>query len=82
MASQTSGTVGRISKRCAASSGAAWKSSASFAAESAAMLVATHDFDFAARLCTRFVMLDEGRVAFDGANLAEVVRHWESHEGA
>jgi energy-coupling factor transporter ATP-binding protein EcfA2 len=52
------------------------------AAESAAMLVATHDFDFAARLCTRFVMLDEGRVAFDGANLAEVVRHWESHEGA
>ena len=52
------------------------------AAESAAMLVATHDFEFAARLCTRFILLDQGRIAFDGANLAEVARRWESDEGA
>lgn len=35
----------------------------------AAMLVATHDLDFARRLCERFVVLDAGRVVYDGADL-------------
>jgi cobalt/nickel transport system ATP-binding protein len=40
----------------------------------AAMLVATHDVDFAARLCNRFIMLDRGRIVLDDAN-PEAVRH-------
>jgi len=39
----------------------------------AAMLVATHDLDFAASLCTRFIMLDQGKIVLDG-NDAEAVR--------
>jgi len=33
----------------------------------AAMLVATHDLDFARRLCARFLVLDAGHIAYDGA---------------
>ena len=43
----------------------------------AAMLIATHDIAFATRLCTRFIMLERGRVAFDGTDTAEVLRCWE-----
>lgn len=43
----------------------------------AAMILATHDLDFAASLCTRFLMLAEGRIAFDGRDAAEVKRRWE-----
>lgn len=42
----------------------------------AAMVIATHDLDFAARLCTRFLMLDEGRLVFDAATADEVARRW------
>ena len=42
----------------------------------AAMVIATHDLDFAARLCTRFLMLEEGRLAFDAATADEVARRW------
>lgn len=40
----------------------------------AALLVATHDLEFAASLCTRFVMLERGRVVYDGPDAAEVDR--------
>jgi ABC-type multidrug transport system ATPase subunit len=43
----------------------------------AAMVIATHDVAFAARLCTRFIMLEDGRVAFDGTDTSEVLRGWE-----
>ncbi len=43
----------------------------------AAMLIATHDIAFAARLCTRFIVLEHGRVAFDGTDASEVLRGWE-----
>ena len=42
----------------------------------AAVLVATHDLDFAQRLCSRFILLDGGSVAYDGGDLAFVLRHW------
>jgi cobalt/nickel transport system ATP-binding protein len=42
----------------------------------AAMLIATHDLDFAARVCTRFLVLADGRVALDGADAREVTRRW------
>jgi len=44
----------------------------------AAMLVATHDLDFAQRLCTRFLVLESGRIAFDGASVDEALRRWEA----
>jgi cobalt/nickel transport system ATP-binding protein len=43
----------------------------------AAMMIATHDLEFAARLCTRFLMLDQGRLAFDRNDPVEVKRRWE-----
>jgi cobalt/nickel transport system ATP-binding protein len=49
--------------------------------QSAAMLVATHDLDFARRFCTRFLMLDEGGVAFDGTDASQIAQRWESGDG-
>ncbi len=46
----------------------------------AAMLVATHDLDLAARTCSRFILLDRGRVAFDGTDVARVLDRWEMDE--
>jgi len=43
----------------------------------AAMVIATHDLEFAAGLCTRFLMLAEGRIVFDGKDATEVKRRWE-----
>lgn len=43
----------------------------------AVMVIATHDIAFAARLCTRFILLEQGRVAFDGTDTSEVLRGWE-----
>lgn len=43
----------------------------------AAMVIATHDLDFAANLCTRFLMLAERRIVFDGQDATEVKRRWE-----
>lgn len=51
------------------------------AAVDAAMLVATHDLELAARLCTRFLVLDHGRLVFDGADLDMVLRRWALDEG-
>lgn len=39
----------------------------------AAMLVATHDLDFASLFCRRFIVLDGGRIVYDGCG-ASVVR--------
>jgi cobalt/nickel transport system ATP-binding protein len=47
------------------------------AAQPAAMLAATHDFELAARLCTRFVTLAAGRIVADHADVAEARRQWE-----
>lgn len=40
----------------------------------AAMLMATHDLSFAADVCTRYVVLERGRVAYDGPSRAEAER--------
>jgi cobalt/nickel transport system ATP-binding protein len=45
----------------------------------AAVLVATHDLEFAARVCSRFVLLDRGRVLVDGPDLDDVCRRWALH---
>jgi cobalt/nickel transport system ATP-binding protein len=42
------------------------------------MLVATHDLDFARRLCKRCVLLERGRVAAASADIDEVARRWET----
>jgi len=41
------------------------------------MLVATHDLDFAARFCTRFLMLAGGKIVLDTQVAADVVQCWE-----
>ncbi len=41
-----------------------------------AMIVATHDLDFAASLCTRFVVIERGRLVFDGSSAVEATRSW------
>ena len=46
----------------------------------AAMLVATHDLAFAARLCSRYILLDGGEVAAEGEDLSEVARGWGEPE--
>jgi cobalt/nickel transport system ATP-binding protein len=47
------------------------------ARQSATMLVATHDLDFAARLCTRFVAIEDGRIVLDGRDVDGVARRWK-----
>jgi len=42
----------------------------------AAMLLATHDLEFAAGLCRRFLVLDQGRIALDARDPDEVRRRW------
>jgi len=46
----------------------------------AAMLMATHDLDFAGRLCRRFIALDGGRIVYDGGDAAAVRRMWGMEE--
>jgi len=46
----------------------------------AAMLVATHDFDFAARFCERFIMLAQGQIVLDSRVAADVLRRWEPND--
>jgi len=43
----------------------------------AAMLIATHDLDFAGSLCTRFIVLDQGQVVSDGSELEPVRQKWD-----
>ena len=44
---------------------------------SAAMLIATHDLDFAARLCTRTLLLEDGHLVLDTADPSELRRRWD-----
>ena len=37
---------------------------------------ATRDIAFATRLCTRFIMLEQGRVAFGGTDTSDILRGW------
>jgi cobalt/nickel transport system ATP-binding protein len=43
----------------------------------AAMLIATHDLDFATSVCARFLMLDRGSIVYDGGEVGEIKRRWE-----
>ncbi|MFB3907743.1 MAG: energy-coupling factor ABC transporter ATP-binding protein [Candidatus Eisenbacteria bacterium] len=45
----------------------------------AAMLVATHDLDFASQTCSRFLVLERGRLVRDIRDAADLHRCWE-HE--
>jgi cobalt/nickel transport system ATP-binding protein len=45
-------------------------------AQPAAMVVATHDLDFVAGLCSRFVAIDGGRVFIDSPDVDEIRRRW------
>lgn len=47
-----------------------------------AMLVATHDLEFAARLCTRFVVLADGAVVYDGSDIDVATRPWQEGSAA
>ena len=52
-----------------------------------AIMVATHDLEFAGRFCTRFLVLDGGRVGIDTGDVGEVARWWADrmpgdHRGA
>jgi cobalt/nickel transport system ATP-binding protein len=47
----------------------------------AAMLVATHDLDFARRLCARFLVLDAGRIVHDGAEISAAGSHFGMEDG-
>ncbi len=44
------------------------------ASQEAAMVIATHDLEFAKALGTRYVLLEGGRIAYDGADGAEVAQ--------
>jgi len=43
----------------------------------AAIIVATHDLDFAARFCTRFVILDNGRIVSDSDGMEQITSLWQ-----
>jgi ABC-type cobalamin/Fe3+-siderophores transport system ATPase subunit len=45
------------------------------------MLIATHDLEFAARLCSRFILLEGGGIALDVPRAEEVLRRWDGGEG-
>lgn len=46
----------------------------------AAILIATHDLEFAQRLCTRFIALDHGRIRSDTPDVSAAVHLWNTHE--
>lgn len=43
-----------------------------------AVIIATHDLDFADRVASRFLLLEDGTVASDTRTTAEVRKRWES----
>jgi cobalt/nickel transport system ATP-binding protein len=45
--------------------------------QGAAMLIATHDLAFAKRVCTRFIGLENGRLAFDSPDASGAFLNWE-----
>jgi cobalt/nickel transport system ATP-binding protein len=48
----------------------------------AAMLVATHDLDFAERTCSRFLVLERGRLVREIRSAADLLRCWEAESSA
>jgi cobalt/nickel transport system ATP-binding protein len=42
----------------------------------AAMLVASHDLEFAERLCRRFIAIDGGRIVYDGEDISAIRQMW------
>jgi cobalt/nickel transport system ATP-binding protein len=46
----------------------------------AAMLVASHDLEFAGRLCRRFIAIDGGRIVYNGEDVSAVRRKWGMEE--
>jgi|WetSurMetagenome_2_1015567.scaffolds.fasta_scaffold105369_2 cobalt/nickel transport system ATP-binding protein len=42
----------------------------------AAMLLASHDLEFAERLCRRFIAIDGGRIVYDGGDISAVRQMW------
>ncbi|MBM3790754.1 MAG: ABC transporter ATP-binding protein, partial [Acidobacteria bacterium] len=46
----------------------------------AAMLVASHDLEFAGRLCRRFIAIDGGRIVYDGEDVSALRRKWGMEE--
>lgn len=40
------------------------------------MLIASHDLDFAGRLCTRYLMLEGGELVEEGNDFQDIDRHW------
>ncbi len=43
----------------------------------AAMIIATHDLDFAAHACTRFLVIEGGRIVSDATDVEAARRFWE-----
>ncbi|MBK8480036.1 MAG: ABC transporter ATP-binding protein [Proteobacteria bacterium] len=50
------------------------------AALEAAMLVATHDLPLADSLCTRFLVIDHGRIVFDGGDPTRALQRWAADD--
>lgn len=48
----------------------------------ATLVLATHDLEFARQTCRRFILLEGGRVAWDGADLATLERRWKTDASA
>ena len=46
----------------------------------AAMLVASHDLEFVERLCRRFLLINGGRIAYDGPDISTVQQEWGMEE--
>jgi len=44
----------------------------------AAMLIATHDLEFASTACSRYLLLEDGRIAADERDVATVARRWDA----
>lgn len=49
---------------------------AALCGQPAAMLIATHDLEFAERVCTRFLLLQAGRIVLDSAQAAGIRQRW------
>jgi cobalt/nickel transport system ATP-binding protein len=48
----------------------------------ATLVLATHDLEFARQTCRRLILLEGGKVAWDGADLAALERRWKTDASA
>jgi len=55
---------------------AKWNLAHLLLSEPAAMVVASHDLEFAGKLCTRFLTLESGRIVRDAADPGDTLRAW------